>query len=244
MSLTRRTSRSVFSRAIATISRASSGSSPATPASSSPSEPRIEVSGVRSSWPTTDSSSSLIRSISLRSVMSSIIPIADVRPAVGVAQQRRGHAAPEHRPVGAHVALLAPVALAPPRRTARRRSRSPSRSAGMRDRRGSGSPRSSSAGMPTIAAERGVDLDEAARCGRPASSRSRRRGRPRGSAARSRARPPAPARARLWLSSSSAIRARSRSSAISAAPNSRGRVSITHSVPTRKPSTVVIGCPA
>ena len=48
----------------------------------------------------------------------------------------------------------------------------------------------------------------------------------------------------LWLSSSSAIRARSCSSAICSAENSRGRVSITHSVPTRNPSTVVIGWPA
>jgi hypothetical protein len=47
----------------------------------------------------------------------------------------------------------------------------------------------------------------------------------------------------LWLSSSSAMRARSRNSEISAALNARGRVSITHSVPTRKPFAVVIGMP-
>ena len=47
----------------------------------------------------------------------------------------------------------------------------------------------------------------------------------------------------LWLSSSSAMRARSRNSAISSAPNSRGSVSITHSVPTRKPVAVVSGMP-
>ncbi len=70
MSLIRRTRRSVFSTAIWVIRCARSGSGPRTPLSSRPSEPRIEVSGVRSSWLTTDVNSFLVRSIMRRSVTS------------------------------------------------------------------------------------------------------------------------------------------------------------------------------
>ena len=69
MSLIRRTSRSVFSTAISIIRWPFSGSAPSTPDSSRPSEPRIEVSGVRSSWLTTEVNSSLARSSSRRSEM-------------------------------------------------------------------------------------------------------------------------------------------------------------------------------
>ena len=74
MSLIRRTSRSVFSTAISTIRWPFSGSGPSTPDSSSPSEPRIEVSGVRSSWLTIEVNSSFARSTSRRSVMSCAMP--------------------------------------------------------------------------------------------------------------------------------------------------------------------------
>ena len=63
MSLIRRTSRSQLLDAISTSARAFSGSSPATPPAISPSEPRIEVSGVRSSWLTTDTKSFFICAI-------------------------------------------------------------------------------------------------------------------------------------------------------------------------------------
>ena len=67
MSLISRTRRSVFCTAIWIIRCARSGSGPSTPLSSSPSEPRIDVSGVRSSWLTTDVNSSLTCSSSRRS---------------------------------------------------------------------------------------------------------------------------------------------------------------------------------
>ena len=54
MSLIRRARRSLFFAAMSTKVRALSGSSPVTPPAISPSAPRIEVSGVRSSWLTTE----------------------------------------------------------------------------------------------------------------------------------------------------------------------------------------------
>ena len=70
MSLISRTSRSVLETAMSSMRLPWSSSSPNTPPAIRPSEPRIEVSGVRSSWPTTETNSSFMRSISRRSVMS------------------------------------------------------------------------------------------------------------------------------------------------------------------------------
>ena len=58
----RRTSRSVLLIAIDSMRSACGGMSPSTPPASRPSEPRIDVSGVRSSWPTTEMNSSFMRS--------------------------------------------------------------------------------------------------------------------------------------------------------------------------------------
>ena len=75
----RRTSRSVFcARDVAPARRACSGSSPSMPPASSPSEPRMEVSGVRSSWLTMETNSSFIRSTSRRSVTSRKVTTAPV----------------------------------------------------------------------------------------------------------------------------------------------------------------------
>ncbi len=65
-----RVSRSVLCTATRTSEAALSGSSPTRPPASSPSEPRIEVSGVRSSWLTTERNSSFMRSTSRRWVTS------------------------------------------------------------------------------------------------------------------------------------------------------------------------------
>ncbi len=74
MSLMSRTRRSVFCTAISTMRRPFSGSSPSTPDSNSPSEPRIDVSGVRSSWLTTEVNSSFARSAARDAVMSCAVP--------------------------------------------------------------------------------------------------------------------------------------------------------------------------
>ena len=63
MSPTSRTSRWLFRWATSRSWAAFGDSSFARPAASSPSEPWIEVSGVRSSWLTTEMNSSFIRSI-------------------------------------------------------------------------------------------------------------------------------------------------------------------------------------
>ena len=60
----------MFSTAISTIRRPFSGISPTAPPASSPSDPRIDVNGVRSSWLTTETNSSFIRSTSWRWVTS------------------------------------------------------------------------------------------------------------------------------------------------------------------------------
>ncbi|CPU65138.1 Uncharacterised protein [Mycobacteroides abscessus] len=70
MSSTIRLRRSLLDRATCTMRAERSGSVPRAPLSSRPSAPRIAVSGVRSSWLTTDTNSSLSRSTSRRSVMS------------------------------------------------------------------------------------------------------------------------------------------------------------------------------
>ena len=70
MSLISRVSRSVLSSATFAIDCAAGASGPSAPAASRPREPRIEVSGVRSSWLTTETNSFFIRSTSRRWVMS------------------------------------------------------------------------------------------------------------------------------------------------------------------------------
>lgn len=66
----RRIRRSVLLRAIFTNSAAFGASPPKTPPSSSPSEPRMDVNGVRSSWLTVETNSFFILSSRRRSVMS------------------------------------------------------------------------------------------------------------------------------------------------------------------------------
>ncbi len=70
MSLISRVSRSVLSSAMLAMDWARGVRSPSVPPASSPSEPRIEVSGVRSSWLTTERNSFFIRSTSRRWVTS------------------------------------------------------------------------------------------------------------------------------------------------------------------------------
>ncbi len=70
MSLISRVSRSVLSRAMLAIDCARGVRSPRVPPASRPSDPRIEVSGVRSSWLTTERNSFFIRSTSRRCVTS------------------------------------------------------------------------------------------------------------------------------------------------------------------------------
>ena len=71
----RRTRRSEFSFAMSIRRDAFAGSSSATPAASRPSEPEIEVSGVRSSWLTVDTKPDLRRSTSSRAEMSRTTPM-------------------------------------------------------------------------------------------------------------------------------------------------------------------------
>lgn len=70
MSLIRRVSRSLPRRAVATIFPAIGDRSPVSPSLSNSSAPRIEVSGVRSSWLTAETNSLFIRVIAKRSVVS------------------------------------------------------------------------------------------------------------------------------------------------------------------------------
>ena len=70
ISLIRRVSRSLLSNAISTILVAGGASSPSAPPARSPSEPRIAVSGVFSSWLTNETNSFFIRSTSRRRVTS------------------------------------------------------------------------------------------------------------------------------------------------------------------------------
>ncbi|MCR5873845.1 hypothetical protein LRS10_06430 [Phenylobacterium sp. J426] len=76
MSLISRTSRRLLLSAMPISRPARSGSSPATPPASSPSEPAIEVSGVRSSWLTVETNSALACSARRRSVQSRITATA------------------------------------------------------------------------------------------------------------------------------------------------------------------------
>ena len=66
--------RTTLRSATETISRASGVSGPSTPPERRPSEPRIEVSGVRSSWLTVETNSRLSRSTSCRCVTSTTLP--------------------------------------------------------------------------------------------------------------------------------------------------------------------------
>ena len=70
MSLISRVSRSLLCRAMSTIRPAAGVSDPSAPPASRPSEPRIAVNGVRSSWLTIDTNSLFIRSTSCRWVTS------------------------------------------------------------------------------------------------------------------------------------------------------------------------------
>ena len=70
MSLIKRTSRWLLLWAMARSRLAGSGNGPAAPPASSPSEPAIEVIGVRNSWLTVATNSSFMRSWRLRVVMS------------------------------------------------------------------------------------------------------------------------------------------------------------------------------
>ena len=87
--------------AICSIRWPSAGSVPSTPLSSRPSEARIEVSGVRSSWLTTEVNSSLTLSASSRSVMSRKTTTApDVRSPstmIGVLEYSTGKLVPSLR---------------------------------------------------------------------------------------------------------------------------------------------------
>ena len=71
-SLSKCASRCALSTAMPTTRCPRGESGPSTPPASRPSEPRMLVSGVRSSWPTTDNSSSFMRSIARRSPTSRI----------------------------------------------------------------------------------------------------------------------------------------------------------------------------
>ena len=70
MSLTRRVSRSLFLSAMSSRPLACGGIGPAAPEATRPRAPRMEVSGVRSSWLTVDTNSFLSRSTSRLSEMS------------------------------------------------------------------------------------------------------------------------------------------------------------------------------
>ncbi len=99
----RRTRRSAFWVAICTIRSPCGESGPSLPDASSPSDPRMEVSGVRSSWLTTDTSSSLMRSTSPRRRMSSrswisvtTLAARSVSTRTSRSVQRRGVKSPTH----------------------------------------------------------------------------------------------------------------------------------------------------
>ena len=81
MSFTSEMSRAQLRSAMATISRASSDRSPSTPPESRLSEPRMEASGVRSSWLTVETNSCLSFSTACRSDTSRTLP-AKCRPGV------------------------------------------------------------------------------------------------------------------------------------------------------------------
>ncbi len=80
MSLTRPMRRTQFRSAMTTISFASSERSPSTPPASRLSDPRMEASGVRSSWLTVEMNSPLSFSTACRSETSRTLP-AKWRPA-------------------------------------------------------------------------------------------------------------------------------------------------------------------
>ncbi len=80
MSLSRRTNRSQLSRAMRRSCTAFGGSWPAVPLSNRPSDPRIAVSGVRSSWETVDTNSLFIRSSRFQPLMSRMIVDTDRSP--------------------------------------------------------------------------------------------------------------------------------------------------------------------
>ena len=159
-SLIRRVSRSVLCSAIVTIGPARGVSSPSLPPASRPREPRIEVSGVRSSWLTTERNSFFIRSTSRRWVTSRKTTTAP-RTLVLLDHRAGGDLDREGLPVGADVeVLLAQRHVPAPDRLGDVAARARGRAA--RPRRGRGSSRA-----------------PAGRAGRRPGSRARRR--PRGS---------------------------------------------------------------
>jgi hypothetical protein len=93
----RRTSRSVFCTATSSIRCAWCAFS--FPLARSPSEPRSEVSGVRSSWLTIDTNSSLSRSITCCSLRSRMVTTRAVRPWnwIGRPRSRTGTWVPSRR---------------------------------------------------------------------------------------------------------------------------------------------------
>ena len=100
ISLINRVSRSLLTRAISTIRPAGAVSSPIAPPAISPSEPRIAVSGVRSSWLTIETNSLFSRSTSRRWVTSrktTTAPIARSSSISGVAVTSTGTARPSAR---------------------------------------------------------------------------------------------------------------------------------------------------
>ena len=100
ISLISRASRSLLTRAMSTIRPAGAVSSPSAPPAISPSEPRIAVSGVRSSWLTMETNSLFIRSTSRRWVTSrntTTAPIARPSSISGVAVTSTGTDSPSAR---------------------------------------------------------------------------------------------------------------------------------------------------
>ena len=98
ISLIRRVSRSLLSSAISTILVAGGASSPSAPPARSPSEPRIAVSGVFSSWLTNETNSFFIRSTSRRRVTSRNTTTTprtpDALPTIGLALTSTGTSRP------------------------------------------------------------------------------------------------------------------------------------------------------
>ncbi len=100
MSLISRVSRSLLSRAMSTIRPALGANGPRAPPESSPSAPRIEVSGVRSSWLTIETNSLFIRSTSRRWVTSrktTTAPVTASPSMSGVAVTSTGICSPSAR---------------------------------------------------------------------------------------------------------------------------------------------------
>ena len=100
MSLISRTSRSELLTAMRSRLAAFSLTSPTNPAESSPRAPRIEVSGVRSSWLTVEMNSSFMRSSAYRWLISlklSTLPTTLPPSCIGVSENSTGKEVPSLR---------------------------------------------------------------------------------------------------------------------------------------------------